>query len=577
MHSLDRHPNRPTDRHHAPDGRPLDGDFLGFPLGGFAAMLIAGPVDSTAAPRCSAACSPARSRRRPGVGARRRRRRASAVAWIVGHRRRPHGRPRVGAAAVDYRYQPARARHPGRHLRTRRRPAQALVLRASLGRLALVWPPVLAPDLGARLGGHHRRSASQVDEQFTVFGSSGAIVVTALTAVLPVSSASAATDRKRAHDPPRRLRHRPGRPPVVEQLVSAASTSSPSTAADAASSPAPTSSPATPPTRPSPRGSPPGADVVYFCLNATQLRPVGRGVPAAAARRARRGGGRRRPARRARQPVRLRPHRRPGPRRDHAGAADLDQGRHPGRDDRRTAARPRGRSRRGRDRPGVGLLRPGRRPLGAGRDRLRHRADRSHRAGHGQPRPAPQLLLHARRRRRRSITLGTQPERHRIGVAPARRRDPHHRADHRPRLRARRPEAAQLRRRTHHAWRCSGWSSRRCGSTCTRCTSSPTAGSSTTPSSAPRSATTATPLDDALATTLQWYRDARQVRDRRTGVPPIRRIRRSPTPASHPAKGQIHEHAHHPPPAAAGMAGAAGLSPSPASPHSDRSSTTRRS
>ena len=31
-----------------------------------------------------------------------------------------------------------------------------------------------------------------------------------------------------------------------------------------------------------------GADVVYFCLNALRLRPLGRGVPAPAARRARR-------------------------------------------------------------------------------------------------------------------------------------------------------------------------------------------------------------------------------------------------------------------------------------------------
>ena len=63
--------------------------------------------------------------------------------------------------------------------------AQAVVLRARLGRLALAWPPALAAiwALGwtiTTLGG------IQVDQRFTVFGSFGAITVTALTAVLPL-------------------------------------------------------------------------------------------------------------------------------------------------------------------------------------------------------------------------------------------------------------------------------------------------------------------------------------------------------------------------------------------------------
>ena len=59
------------------------------------------------------------------------------------------------------------------------------MLRARLGRLALAWPPVLAViwAIGwtvTTLGG------IQVAEQFTVFGSFGALTVTVLTVVLPL-------------------------------------------------------------------------------------------------------------------------------------------------------------------------------------------------------------------------------------------------------------------------------------------------------------------------------------------------------------------------------------------------------
>ena len=63
--------------------------------------------------------------------------------------------------------------------------AQALVLRHRLGRLALVWPAAL-PIVWA-LGWVVTTSIGiAVDQQFIVFGASGALVVTALTAVLPL-------------------------------------------------------------------------------------------------------------------------------------------------------------------------------------------------------------------------------------------------------------------------------------------------------------------------------------------------------------------------------------------------------
>jgi len=63
--------------------------------------------------------------------------------------------------------------------------AQALALRRSLGRIAFAWPAALAAIWA--LGWAVTYAAGiAVTDQFTVFGSSGAVVVTALTVVLPV-------------------------------------------------------------------------------------------------------------------------------------------------------------------------------------------------------------------------------------------------------------------------------------------------------------------------------------------------------------------------------------------------------
>jgi len=62
---------------------------------------------------------------------------------------------------------------------------QALLLARSLGALVLAWPCVLAATWA--IGWAVTVAAGvQVDQQFSVFGSSGALVVTALTLILPV-------------------------------------------------------------------------------------------------------------------------------------------------------------------------------------------------------------------------------------------------------------------------------------------------------------------------------------------------------------------------------------------------------
>ena len=67
--------------------------------------------------------------------------------------------------------------------------AQAVVLRPRLGNLAFAWPFVLGATWA--LGWTVTTAIGvDVEAQYTVFGSSGALVVTILTAILPVALAT---------------------------------------------------------------------------------------------------------------------------------------------------------------------------------------------------------------------------------------------------------------------------------------------------------------------------------------------------------------------------------------------------
>ena len=160
--------------------------FTGFPLGGFAAELLVGPVDSITTALIGGLITgvfigavqwwglgSGHGRPAPAVWIA-----ATAIGFIVGLG--------VGAAAVGYGTSLGSLVMQGAICGFAVGIAQALVLRARLGRLALAWPPALAAIWA--IGWAVTTSIGvQVDLQFTVFGSAGAIVVTALTVVLPLS------------------------------------------------------------------------------------------------------------------------------------------------------------------------------------------------------------------------------------------------------------------------------------------------------------------------------------------------------------------------------------------------------
>ncbi len=160
--------------------------FLGFPAGGLAAKLIIGRVDHLSAAVVGGAITGALiglaqwlGLRRTGlspelwVG-------ATAVGLAIGLG--------AGAAAVGYQTDLASLAAQGAISGLAVGVTQALVLHSRLGRIVAAWPAVLAAlwTLGWII-----TSAAGVDveAQYTVFGSSGALIVTALTSVLPIELA----------------------------------------------------------------------------------------------------------------------------------------------------------------------------------------------------------------------------------------------------------------------------------------------------------------------------------------------------------------------------------------------------
>ena len=159
--------------------------FVGYPLGGLAAKLIVGPVDALGPAIAGGAITGLVLGSVQWIGLRR-----SGIvpeAWIAATAVGLAAGLGLGAAAVGYRTDLGVARHDGCAVRRRagRRAGDRAASAAAVG-LALVWPVFLA-GLWA-LGWTITSSAGiDVESQYTVFGSSGAIVVTAATSVLPIA------------------------------------------------------------------------------------------------------------------------------------------------------------------------------------------------------------------------------------------------------------------------------------------------------------------------------------------------------------------------------------------------------
>jgi len=157
--------------------------FIGFPLGGLAASLLVGPVDNLGSALLGGLVtgSVLGAVQVWGLG----RRRPPAIQWIAATAIGLMVGLAIGAAAVDYQTSLAALVTQGAIGGIAVGAAQAVVLRPRLGRLALAWPFALAPIWAA--GWAVSTSIGvQVDQQFIIFGSSGALLVTALTAVLPI-------------------------------------------------------------------------------------------------------------------------------------------------------------------------------------------------------------------------------------------------------------------------------------------------------------------------------------------------------------------------------------------------------
>lgn len=186
MSDLDTAPPRIQPAPHPAKGRIIGRwmvSFLGYPLGGYAAFLLTGRVDSPGRALAGGfltgvvlgafqVWAMGSARPRP-------------LAWIVATGLGVMAGVTAGAGLVGYQTDLASLVIQGAVTGASVGLSQAFVLVPKLGVLALVWPFFLSVSLA--IGWAVTTSIGiDVDRQFTIFGASGALVATLLTAVLPL-------------------------------------------------------------------------------------------------------------------------------------------------------------------------------------------------------------------------------------------------------------------------------------------------------------------------------------------------------------------------------------------------------
>jgi hypothetical protein len=159
--------------------------FLGFPAGGFVAEVV-GRVDGPGPAIAGGAITGVVLGFVQWLGMRRTG--PSPVAWIIATTIGFATGLGIGAATVDYRTDLGALVTQGAICGVVIGVAQAAVLYRKLGRIAVLWPAALAGTWA--LGWATTYAAGiDVDAQYTVFGSSGALAVAALTSALPIELA----------------------------------------------------------------------------------------------------------------------------------------------------------------------------------------------------------------------------------------------------------------------------------------------------------------------------------------------------------------------------------------------------
>ena len=158
--------------------------FAGFPIGGYAGYLITGGVDSLLPALLGGLITGAAlgAVQAWGLGSNR----PPVAAWILATAFGLMVGLGLGSALIDYGTSLSDLITQGAVTGLVVGLAQAAVLLPRLGRLAVAWPAFLAATWAV---GWAVTTAFgiDVDKQFTIFGSSGALTVAALTLVLPIA------------------------------------------------------------------------------------------------------------------------------------------------------------------------------------------------------------------------------------------------------------------------------------------------------------------------------------------------------------------------------------------------------